>query len=265
MFFDSHAHLGDRKFKDDQEVTIQRAREAGVSLILNPGADMESSARAVRLAQSQEGIYAAVGMHPHDVKDMKPGDLDQLEAWTREPKVMAIGEIGLDYHYNFSPKEDQQYWFKEQLNLAKRLNLPVIIHDREAHGDVFDMIEEAGVASTGCVMHCFSGSVEMAREYVKRGIYISLAGPVTFHNARKTREVAADIPLEWLLIETDCPYLAPVPHRGRRNEPAYVVKVAETIADVKKVPLEEVARHTTANGKRLFRIQQTGRIREEQE
>ena len=210
--------------------------------------------KAIRLAHRYEGIYAGVGMHPHDVKDMKPEDLERIEAWTREPKVKAIGEIGLDYHYNFSPREDQKRWFQEQLLLARRLNLPVIIHDREAHADVFDMIEAAGVAESGCVMHCYSGSVEMAREYVKRGIYISLAGPVTFHNARKTREVAADIPLEWLLIETDCPYLAPVPHRGRRNEPAYVVKVAETIATVRKIPLEEVARQTTANAKKLFRI-----------
>ncbi|MDW7671631.1 MAG: TatD family hydrolase [Bacillota bacterium] len=254
MFFDSHAHLGDHQYHDDQADTIQRAADAGVSLILNPGADMESSAKAIRLAQRYEGIYAGVGMHPHDVKDMKPGDLDQLEAWTKEPKVMAIGEIGLDYHYHFSPKEDQQRWFREQLQLANRLNLPVIIHDREAHGEVFEMIEAAGVAGSGCVMHCYSGSVEMAREYVKRGIYLSLAGPVTFHNARKTREVAAEIPLEWLLIETDCPYLAPVPHRGRRNEPAYVVKVAEAIAAVKNVTLEEVARQTMANAKKLFRI-----------
>lgn len=255
MYFDSHAHLGDIKFKDDQAAVIQRALEAGVSLTLNPGADMASSAKAMKLAAAYHHIYAAVGMHPHDVKDMTADDLDQLETWAKDPKVMAIGEIGLDYHYNFSAREDQLKWFQAQLELAHRINMPVIIHDREAHGDVFDLIEKTKVAETGCVMHCFSGSVEMAREYVKRGIYISLAGPVTFHNARKTREVAADIPLEWLMIETDCPYLAPVPYRGKRNEPAYVIKVAETIAAVKQAPLEEVAHITAENAKRLFRIQ----------
>lgn len=254
MYFDSHAHLDDDKFSEDLTAVLQRAKEAGVTHILNPGADMASSEKAVALAAGHEGLYAAVGIHPHDVKDMLPQHLEKLEALTREPKVVAIGEIGLDYHYNFSPKEDQQRWFREQLQLARRLNLPVIIHDREAHGDVFDLIEATGVAETGCVMHCFSGSVEMAREYVKRGIYISLAGPITFHNARKTREVAAAVPLEWLLIETDCPYLAPVPHRGRRNEPSYVPRVAEAIAAAQKITVEEVAAHTMANTKKLFRI-----------
>ena len=254
MFFDSHAHLGDKKFTEDQAAVIQRAKDAGVTLILNPGADLESSEKAVRLAAAYEGIYAAVGIHPHDVKGMTEADLHRIEALSREQKVMAIGEIGLDFHYDFSPRDTQRHWFREQLNLARRLELPVIIHDREAHAEVFAMIEEADVAETGCVMHCFSGSVEMAREYVKKGIYISLAGPVTFHNARKTREVASEIPLEWLLIETDCPYLAPVPHRGRRNEPAYVVKVAAEIASAKKLSLEEVAEQTTANAKRLFGI-----------
>ena len=254
MYFDSHAHLDDNKFNEDLTAVLQRAKEAGVTHILNPGADMASSEKAVAMAAGHEGLYAAVGIHPHDVKDMLPRHLEKLEALTREPKVVAIGEIGLDYHYNFSPKEDQQRWFREQLQLARRLNLPVIIHDREAHGDVFDLIEATGVAETGCVMHCFSGSVEMAREYVKRGIYISLAGPITFHNARKTREVAAAVPLEWLLIETDCPYLAPVPHRGRRNEPSYVPRVAEAIAAAQKIAVEEVAAHTMANTKKLFRI-----------
>ena len=254
MFFDSHAHLGDKKFTEDQTAVIQRAKDAGVTLILNPGADLESSKKAVRLAAENEGIYAAVGIHPHDVKGMTESDLQQIEMLSRETKVMAIGEIGLDFHYDFSPRDTQRRWFREQMSLARRLELPVIIHDREAHAEVFAMINEADVAETGCVMHCFSGSVEMAREYVKQGIYISLAGPVTFHNARKTREVAHEIPLEWLLIETDCPYLAPVPYRGRRNEPAYVVKVAEEIAAAKNLSLEEVAEKTTANAKRLFGI-----------
>lgn len=254
MYFDSHAHLDDDQFKEDREAVIRRAWEAGVTRILNPGADLASSEKALALAREHEAIYAAVGIHPHDVSTMTPDHLEQIESLAGNPKAVAIGEIGLDYHYNFSPREDQQRWFREQLLLARRLNLPVIIHDREAHGDIFDMIRDTGVADSGCVMHCYSGSSEMAREYVKRGIYISLAGPVTFHNARKTREVAAVVPLESLLIETDCPYLAPVPHRGRRNEPAHVVRVAETIAAVRNISLEEVASHTMANANRLFNI-----------
>ncbi len=254
MFFDSHAHLGDKKFDQDREQMIQRARDKNVSLILNPGAEMSSSRNAVKLAETYPEVYAAVGIHPHDALNMKEEDLQELEELSRHHKVMAIGEIGLDFHYDFSPRDTQRYWFKEQLKLAKKLKMPVIIHDREAHGEVFETLEESGVAETGCVMHCYSGSAEMALEYVKRGIYISLAGPITFKNARKAREVAQQIPLEWLFIETDCPYLAPMPHRGKRNEPSLVPFVAEAIAKEKSLSLEEVAYQTMENAKNFFKI-----------
>ena len=254
MYFDSHAHLGDKKFDLDREAMIQRARDKNVSLILNPGAEMTSSRNAVKLADAYPEVYAAVGIHPHDALNMKEEDLQELEELTRHPKVKAIGEIGLDFHYDFSPRDIQRHWFKEQLKLAKKLKLPVIIHDREAHGEVFETLEEADVAQTGCVMHCYSGSAEMALEYVKRGIYISLAGPITFKNARKAREVAKQIPLEWLFIETDCPYLAPVPYRGKRNEPSLVPFVAEAIAKEKGISVEEVARQTMENAKNFFKI-----------
>ncbi|RQD67624.1 MAG: TatD family deoxyribonuclease [Tindallia sp. MSAO_Bac2] len=256
MYFDSHAHLGDKKFDLDRDKMIQRAREKQVSLILNPGAEMSSSRNAVRLADTYPEVYAAVGIHPHDAKNMKDGDLKELEELSRHPKVKAIGEIGLDFHYDFSPRDIQRKCFKEQLELAKKLELPVIIHDREAHGEVFEILEEADIAETGCVMHCYSGSAEMAMEYVKRGIYISLAGPITFKNARKAREVAQQVPLEWLFIETDCPYLAPVPHRGKRNEPALVPFVAEAIAKEKGISVEEVAQQTMENAKNFFGIQE---------
>ena len=254
MFFDSHAHLDDRRFDEDLEAVIQRARDAGVTRILNAGANLNRSRQAVKLAARYEEIYAAVGVHPHDVKHMKPGDLEKLEELARDPKVVAIGEIGLDFHYDHSPRDVQRQRFQDQLQLARKLDMPVIIHDREAHGEVFDMIQASGVAESGCVMHCYSASAELALDYVRMGVYISLAGPVTYHNARKAREVAAAVPLEWLLIETDCPYLTPVPHRGRRNEPSYVVKVAEAMAAQKKISVEEVAAQTTANTKKLFRI-----------
>ena len=168
--------------------------------------------------------------------------------------MVAIGEIGLDFYYDHSPRDIQREWFRKQIDLAKEVNLPIIIHDRDAHGEVFDTLKKHDAGSLGCVMHCYSGSVEMAREYVKMGVYISLAGPVTFKNARKTYEVAKEIPLEWLLIETDSPYLTPVPHRGKRNEPAYVRFVAQKVAEAKQIPVEEVAHQTTLNTKKLFKI-----------
>lgn len=254
MYFDSHVHLDDKKFNPDREQVIQAAKEAGISLMLNPGADMESSKKALDLAETYPEIYAAVGIHPHDAQNKKADDLQQLEAWSRHEKVVAIGEIGLDFHYDFSPRDIQRKCFQEQLELAKQLEMPVIIHDRDAHGEVFDMIKEAGVAKTGCVMHCYSGSAEMAMEYVKRGIYISLAGPITFKNARKTREVAEQVPLEKLFIETDCPYLTPVPYRGKRNQPAMVTYVAEAIAQAKGITSEAVAHQTMENAKQFFQI-----------
>ena len=254
MYFDSHAHLDDRKFEKDRDRIIQRAREKGVSLILNPGADMKSSRKAIRLAETYPEVYCAVGIHPHDVKGMTEENLSELEELSKHERVMAIGETGLDFHYDFSPRETQRYWFGQQLNLAKKLKMPVIVHDREAHGEVFDMIGTAGVAETGCVMHCYSGSAEMAAAYAKKGIYISLAGPITFKNARKAREVAQQVPLDRLLIETDCPYLAPVPFRGKRNEPSLVPLVAEAVAGEKGLDVETVARQTMENAKRLFGI-----------
>ena len=253
MFFDSHAHLDDRRFDSDRAAVIDRARAAGVSGIINVGADMDSSARAVALAEKYEGIYASVGIHPHDAKDMKEGDYQTLKRWAAQPKVVAIGEIGLDYHYDHSPRTVQKEVFLRQLDLAREVGKPFIIHEREAHADMLNIVKTAAQGLSG-VFHCFSGSLEIAVELVKMGFYISLAGPVTFANSVKAKAVATGIPLDKLLIETDCPYLTPHPFRGKRNEPEYVRYVAEEVAALRKISIEEVAMATTANVKRLFNI-----------
>ena len=254
MLFDSHAHLDDERFDKDRDVVIKRAKQNNIQYILNPGADLNTSIRAVNLSEKYDMVYAAVGVHPHEVKDMDKDTIEVLRALTNKEKVVAIGEIGLDFYYDHSPRDVQRKWFREQLKLAKEVDLPIIIHARDAHGEVFDTLKEYDVGNPGCVMHCYSGSVEMAREYVKMGVYISLAGPVTFKNARKSYEVAKEIPLEWLLVETDSPYLTPVPYRGKRNEPAYVRFVAQKVAEAKQMSIEEIAHRTALNTKKLFRI-----------
>jgi TatD DNase family protein len=253
MLFDSHAHIDDRKFNDDRDEVIARALASGVTGILNAGADMFSSARAVELAEKYEMVYASVGIHPHDAKDARESDYDKLAAWAVRPKVVAIGEIGLDYHYDFSPREVQQAVFIRQLELAAAVGKPVIIHDRESHADILAIVKAHGKGLTG-VFHCFSGSLEMAREVMKLGFYVSLAGPVTFSNAHKLVDIAREVPLNRLLVETDSPYLTPQPHRGKRNEPAYVRLVAEAIAHHRGVDIESVAQVTTENTKKLFGI-----------
>jgi len=254
MIFDSHAHLDDARFDKERDSIIARAKENGIEYILNPGADLNTSIRAVNLAEKYSMIYAAVGVHPHDVKNMDEDTIKILKALSNKEKVVAIGEIGLDFYYDHSPRDDQRKWFRRQIDLAKEVNLPIIIHDRDAHEETFKILKEYDVGSTGCVMHCYASSVEMAREYIKMGVYISIGGPVTFKNARKTYDVAKEIPLEWLLLETDSPYLTPEPYRGKRNESSYVKLVAEKIAEAKGISLEEVAYQTTLNAKKLFRI-----------
>ncbi len=254
MFFDSHAHIDGVKFDNDRDLVLARAKENGIDFIMNPGADFESSVRAVELAQQYEMIYAAVGIHPHDASTLDDSLLMMIEALTKKPKVQAIGEIGLDFHYDFSPRDVQRHWFREQLRLAKRLNLPVIIHDREANQETFDTLREEKAFDTGVLMHCYSGSGELAKQYVKLGGYISIAGPVTFKNSRKLIEVVEAVPLDRLMIETDSPYLTPEPFRGKRNESMYVKYVCEKIAQIRGIELEEAAAATMANAKTYFRI-----------
>lgn len=254
MLFDTHAHLDDRQFKEDQGLVIERARRAGVELIVNVGYNIASARQTVELTRKYDFIYGTVGMHPHDAKDLDGEGIRVLKQLAQDPKIVAIGEIGLDYYWNHSPHDVQQRVFRRMIDLAREVKLPIVIHDRDAHEDIFKIIKEEGAAEVGGVFHCYSGSWPLAKEAIKMGFFISIAGPITFQNAKKTVEVVKEIPLEHLLIETDCPYLAPMPYRGKRNEPAYVVHVAEAIAQIKGLSLEETAQATLDNGKRAFGI-----------
>lgn len=254
MLFDTHAHLDDDRFDKDRDEVVNQCKLDGVELILNAGSNMETSVKAIALAKKYELIYAAVGVHPHDAAEMDEETAGVLAALAENNKVRAIGEIGLDYHYDFSPRDVQKKRFIEQIDLARQIGLPVIIHDREAHGDVMNIFKKTRIKEVGGVLHSFSGSAEMALECIKLGLYISISGPVTFNNARKTVEAVKQVPMEMLLIETDSPYLTPVPYRGKRNYPGYVRFVAEKIAEIKGLSYEEVARQTLENGKRLFGI-----------
>ncbi|MDS1029745.1 TatD family hydrolase [Bacillota bacterium LX-D] len=253
MLIDTHAHLNDPTLLEDLPEVLQRAAAAGVEKIVNIGYDFPSSQKAAELAAQYSNLYAAVGIHPHDAFQYDE-HCEELKTLAQGEKVVAIGEIGLDYYRDLSPRDKQQEIFRAQINLAKELKLPIIIHDRDAHGDVLQIMQEEKANEVGGILHCFSGSWEMAKECLKLGFYISFAGPVTFKNARRVQEVAQQVPLDWLLVETDCPYLAPEPYRGKRNEPAYVVETAKKIAELREMPFEELAAATKANAQKLFKI-----------
>jgi TatD DNase family protein len=254
MLFDSHAHLDASQFDHDRELVIKRAKLNGVSYILNPGADFESSVRAVEIAKAHDFIYAGVGIHPHDAETVDATMLGLIEQMAKSDRVKAIGEIGLDYYRDLSPRSVQKEVFIEQIRIAKKLDLPIIIHDRDANADVLQILKEEKAFSTGVLMHCFSGSHELATQYVKLGAMISIAGPVTYKNARKTVEVVEAVPLDRLFIETDSPYLSPEPMRGKRNEPMFVRHTCERIANIKNINYETVAETTLQNAKQFFRI-----------
>ena len=259
MLIDTHAHLDDEQFEPDLAAVLDRAREAGVTTIVNASYDLASAARAVQLAAVNPWIYATCGIHPHGAAGVPKDYADQLRVLLARPGVVALGEIGLDYYRDLSPREDQQRVFREQLALARELNLPVVIHNRDAHADVLRILTSDGVGPAGGVMHCFSGSWEMAGQFMKLGLYISLAGPVTFTNAPRLAEVAQKLPSTRLLVETDCPYLAPVPYRGRRNEPAYVRLVAEKVALMRGIPVEELAVCAAQNARAVFGLRSRDR------
>ena len=254
MFIDTHVHLNADQYDDDLQQVIERAIEAKVEKMIVVGFDRKTIERAMKLADDYEFIYAVIGWHPVDAIDCTPDDLKWIEELASHPKVVGIGETGLDYYWDKSPKDVQQELFRKQIHLAQKLKLPIIIHNREATGDVVKILREENAATVGGVMHCFSGSVETARECIDMNFMISLGGPVTFKNARMPKEVAKEIPLEYLMIETDAPYLAPHPYRGKRNEPSYVPLVAEEIARQKDLSVEEVAKATTSNAIKFFKI-----------
>ncbi|WP_261134714.1 TatD family hydrolase [Bacillus sp. Marseille-Q3570] len=254
MLFDTHAHLNAVQFDEDRDEVIQRALDEGVSHIVVVGFDRDTIKGALDLAEGYDFIYAAVGWHPVDAIDMTEEDLKWIEELASHPKVVALGEMGLDYHWDKSPKDVQMDVFRKQIQLAKKVNLPIVIHNREATEDVVSILEEENAEEVGGIMHCYSGSLEIAKRCMDMNFYISFGGPVTFKNARKPKEVAVEIPMDRILIETDCPFLSPHPLRGKRNESSYVKYIAEQIAELKGMSVEEVAQKTSDNAFRLFGI-----------
>jgi len=252
MLTDSHTHLNAEQFNEDREEVIQRALEAGVTRIVNVGFNRETIPSSIALAEQYDFIYSTVGWHPVDAIDMQPGDLAWIEELCKHEKVVAIGEIGLDYYWDKSPKDVQQRVFRDQIRLARKLGMPIVIHNRDAHHDIIQILREEKAAEVGGIMHCFSGSWETAKQCLDMNFHISFGGPVTFKNAKQPKEVLAQVPLDRLLIETDAPYLTPHPFRGKRNETSYVRLVAETAAEIRGLTLEEIAEITTNNAIRLL-------------
>ena len=253
MIFDSHAHYDSEQFNEDRNELLLSMEENGVGTIVNSAANWDSVTEVVELAHKYPFVYAAVGMHPDEVGDLNDERFEYLKSQCQKDKVGAVGEIGLDYYWDNESHDVQKKWFIKQLELARELDLPVIIHSRDAAADTLEIMKEYGQGLRG-VIHCFSYSIELAREYVKMGYYIGIGGVVTFKNGRKLKEIAAEIPLERILLETDCPYLAPVPFRGKRNCSAYISYVAQEIANLKGISYEEVVAQTEKNGKELFQI-----------
>lgn len=255
LLFDTHVHLNARQFMEDREETIQRAFDAGVKYMVVVGFDSETIPLAIEIAEQYDTIYAAVGWHPVDAIDMTEDHLKWIEELSAHPKVVSIGEMGLDYHWDKSPKDIQKEVFRKQIQLAKRVQLPIIIHNREATEDIIEILQEEDAQSVGGIMHCYNDSVEYVQACLDMNFYISLGGPVTFKNAPLPKEVAVQVPGDRLLVETDAPFLAPHPNRGKRNEPAYVKLVAEEIADLRGVSLEELSKLTTQNAFSLFKLE----------
>lgn len=254
MYFDTHAHYDDPAFDPDRDALLSALPGRGISLVVNPGCNLASSRKAVEYARRYPHMYAAVGFHPSDAADFGPAELEALRDLAQSPKVVAIGEVGLDYYWeDYPPRELQRQVLSAQFELAQVLDLPIIFHDREAHGDAMDMVRR--YPRVRGVFHCYSGGLEDARELVKRGWLLSFTGAITFKNARRAPEVLQWLPLEHIMLETDAPYLTPVPHRGERNDSGYLPLVARRIAELKGLPVEEVARATLENGKRFFRLE----------
>jgi TatD DNase family protein len=256
MLIDSHAHIQGKEYADDREAVVARAREAGITKIIAVGGagDMSSNTEAIALASAFPNIYATVGMHPHDAKDVGADELEKLRELTSHPKVVAVGETGLDYYYSHSPHDVQRRVFTQFIRMAQETDLPIVVHERDAAEDAAKLLRAQGGGSLRGVIHCFTGNYEAACAYLDLGFYLSFTGIITFKNAEALREVVRRVPLEHILIETDSPFLTPVPHRGKRNEPAYIKFVAEMIATLKQLPLVKIADATSANVHALFGI-----------
>ena len=250
--FDSHAHYDDSRFDEDRDELLSSLKDKGVSFVVNCGCDLKTCLKTIDMAEKYSFVYAALGVHPHEAEDTTEEDFQKIKELCSREKVVAIGEIGLDYHYDFSPRDIQKEMFEKQLILANELGLPVIVHDRESHEDTMNLLKKHKPKG---VVHCFSGSVEMAKEIVKLGMYIGLGGAVTFKNARKPREVAEIVPEDKLLIETDCPYMTPVPHRGKRCDSSYIPFTAEVLAEIRGVSAQDILDLTRKNANTLFGLE----------
>lgn len=254
MLFDTHCHINDEAYEKDRETMLSRAFSEGVQYMMCPGTDVKTSAEVVALSHVYKQVYAAVGIHPEDAASATPEGFDQIREWIRtEPKVVAIGEVGLDYHWPEPSHDIQKAVFIEQVKMAVELDIPIDIHDREAHGDTMDILRQYGQGIRG-VFHCYSGSLEMTEELLRMGFYFGFTGTTVFPNSKKLKKIAASLPMNRILIETDCPYLTPPPYRGKRNEPSYVQYVAEEIARLRDMSVAEVQRITLENGRRIFEI-----------
>ncbi|MDB5083631.1 MAG: yabD [Bacilli bacterium] len=257
MIFDTHCHLNDEQFAEDYMEMIEKAKLNQVTQIAIPGFDRASSLKAIAIAQQVKECYAIIGYHPNDGIHVTEESYSELAELAKQPKVVAIGEIGLDYHWDTTAREIQAQVFRAQIQLAKAQKLPIVIHDRDAHADVVRILQEENASEVGGIMHCYSGSIEMARTCMDMNFRISFGGPVTFKNAKRPQEVVKEIPLDYLLVETDSPYLCPEPHRGQRNEPAYVTFVARKIAELRGMEYEELGAATTRNAEQLFQNDRT--------
>ena len=254
MFFDSHAHYYDEQYDMDRNEVLKKAYDSGVKYILSASSDVASAIENISLARQFEFVYAAVGVHPHNAIDLNNNIISAMADFAAFPKVVAVGEIGLDYFYDNTPREAQKIAFAKQIYMAVNLKLPIVVHDRDAHEDTLAIMKNENAKKVGGVLHCFSGSVEMAREVLNNNFHISIAGPVTFKNAKRLIDVVKYVPDDRLIIETDCPYLTPEPFRGKRNDSGYISYIAEKIAEIKGGTVDEIAQITTANAKRLFNI-----------
>lgn len=255
MIFESHAHYDDEKFDEDRDSLLSSMEENGIEYIVNVGANIATTKNTIELTKKYPFIYGAVGVHPSDTAELDEDNFRWLREQCSQPKVVAVGEIGLDYYWDEPEREIQKKWFRRQLVLAKEENLPVIIHSRDAAKDTLDIMREMECEKIGGVVHCFSYSKEIAREVLEMGFYLGIGGVVTFQNAKAIKEVVAYAPLDRILLETDSPYLAPVPHRGKRNSSLYIPLIAEEIARIKEIPYDEIISVTNENAKKLFRIQ----------
>ena len=250
MYFESHAHYDDERFDEDRDTLLASFPAEGIETVVNASSDIKSSKASIALSEKYPFFYAAVGVHPHEVENITEADIDELRELSKHPKVVAIGEIGLDYYYDLSPRDLQRHWFKRQLELADELKMPVIIHSRDAAQECFDIIKNSTVRNG--VIHCYSGSAEMAEEYIKMGFYIGVGGSLTFKNNKKGIETVERIPIEKILIETDSPYLAPVPYRGKRNDSRLLKYVVERISQIKNIPENDICNITKNNAQNLF-------------